>query len=431
VKSTIGPATDTSATSPLGLLIASVMGKTSDVWDVAATAYIGTSRADAQGAQLDAIGALFGSRRLAATPSSVFCSCSFTAAGTYPAGSLVGYVAAQASQSAANAASVVVPAVHPANGLPVSVSNPFTTASTYAPPTLFAAPITGPNFGVALIAANATNPGNVGAFTGQVPVSGWASVVDVAGAVVGTLVETDTAYRLRQVEELGAQGSCNPSAITADVIEALQEAPVPVRALCSVLENVNDYVDANGQRPHSVQVVVYDGPQPNTTQNNPIIGQAIWNNKPSGIPLVGNTTVSIVDALGVTRTVPFSRAVLRPTYLVVNAQIASTANAAAVETAIVTAITTATQGGQFIAYGQTVQASGAQAFTPGTDVVPAVFGGIAQAQASVVQVTSVFAGFSPNPTSSAPLKIGPLQCAALASGSQGTGVVVNLSVFTP
>ena len=44
---------------------------------------------------------------------------------------------------------------------------------------------------------------------------------------VGAAVEQDTPYRIRQQSELGAQGSCNLSAIAVDIIEALAGAPTP------------------------------------------------------------------------------------------------------------------------------------------------------------------------------------------------------------
>jgi hypothetical protein len=62
---------------------------------------------------------------------------------------------------------------------------------------------------------------------------------------------------------------------------------------------------------------------------------------------------------------------------------------------------------------------------PGVDVVPDAFRGIAQAQAGVVQVTSVLAGFTPNPTQGSVLETPRGSIAVVVN------VVCNLSVFVP
>ncbi len=429
---TIANDLDVSPVVPLGRVIATDAENNAELWQAGAVGYNATNRGAAEGAQLDNIGALFGCPRQKATYSSVWCSCVFTAAGTYAAGALVGYIDGLSSQQASNQSAIVVPSINPGNGLPVSVGNPYVTGSSYAPATLFVAPMFGSTFGNALISANALNPGLVGAFTGQVPITGWASVVDTSTASVGALVEQDGPYRLRQVEDLGAQGSCTLDAIRVDIIEALQEAPSPVNAACTVYENTSDFIDANRLPPHSYQVVVFDGIQPNTAQNDPIIGQAIWSNKVPGLRPQGSTAVTVLDSQGVSRTVLFMRPVPVPAFLVFNVTIASTADPAQVTAAIVDAVTAASQGQQFTVYGtQVVPNPGAPStLNPGVDVVAQPFQGIAQAQAGVVQVTSVFVGKAPHPIATT-LRISPLQVAQIASGSLGTGMVVNVSVFQP
>ena len=429
ILGSISNSLDVSPVAPLGQLIAIDANQDAQLWELAAVAYNSTNRGAAEGALLDNIGTLTGTPRLPATYSTVYCSCTFTASGTYAAGSLVGFISGISSQTASNLNSVVVPTNNPLNGNVVSLSNPYVTGSSYAAATLFQAPLTGPNFGNALVGANSGNPGNIGAFTGQIPVAGWSAVVDLSTPTIGTNVELDTPYRIRQQQDLGAQGSCNLSAIAVDIVEALQAAPSPVVASCNVYENVFDYIDSNGLLPHSYQVVVYDGLNPNTVQDNPIIGQAIWNNKPAGLRSYGSTNVTVTDSQGVQRTVSFTRPTQEQIYLTVNATISANANLAQVQSLIEVAIIAASQGAQFVAYGATVQPVPGAPTTllPGVDVVPQAFGGVAQAQAGVIQVTSVLVGTTPSPTQSTQLEIARGSVAVLSQAN----LVVNLTVFQP
>jgi hypothetical protein len=268
--------------------------------------------------------------------------------------------------------------------------------------------------------AGATNAAATATFLG---------LADISTAQNGAGVEQDTPYRVRQQQELGAQGSCNLSAISVDVIEALYEAPSPVIASCTPFENTSDYFDANGLPPHSYQVIVYDGQQPNTAQNNPLIGQAIWQNKPAGLRPYGTTVVSVVDSQGVQRQVTFTRPTPVFPYMTVNVSIASGANPAQVVSLIETALVSASQGAAFTAYGTTVQptVNAPTNLLPGTDLVPQAFGGVAQGQAGVIQVLSVFVGFSPNPTQETLLETPRGSIAVL----QPSNIQVNVSVFQP
>lgn len=474
---TINNQLDLSPVEPVGQLAAIVAEQDAEVWEVAQIAYNSTNRGAAEGALLDNIGALIGVPRLPATSSSVWTTCVFSASGTYAVGALVGFIFGLSSQTASNttavtatspvnlpnasvqngnatvlfASVVTLPigaAVHfgsdtvayflaaPVNGSTVAtLTVPYggttnasqTSQNYYSAAVLFQAPVTGPDFGNALIAANALNPGNVGAFTGQVPVAGWFSVVDTSTATIGGPVETDTAYRIRQVEELGAQGSCNPAALAVDIENALLTAPSPVTATATVYENTLAITDPFGMPPNSFQAVVFDGLNPNTPQNNPIIAQQVWNNKPAGIASFGTISATATDSQGNLQTVYFTRPTQQSLYMTVNAQVTATANQAAVTAAIVLALIAASQGEAFNAYGQTVTpAAGAPTtLLPGIDVVPDAFKGIAQAQTGVIDVTSLSAGFVANPIGTGVIRISRQQIAVL------TQVTVNLTVFTP
>lgn len=418
---------DLSPVSPTGQELGIAATETAEVWEVGQVSYNATNRGAAEGAQLDNVGALQGCKRQPATYSQVWTSCTFTAAGTYAKGALVGFIAGLSSQSASNLAAVVVPSTHPANGNPVSNTNPYVTGTTYAPATLFQAPLTGPNFGNALVAANAGNPGNVGAFTGQIPVTGWTALIDLSSPTIGAPIETDTAYRVRQAQQLGAAGSCTLDALRVDVIDALAVAPSPVIASVEVVENASPNALATGQPANSFRVIVFDGTNPNRQQDDPIIAQTIWNNKPAGIPSYGASSAIALDSQGIQRTVYFDRPTQIPLYLILNVQIQATATTAQVVQAITVALFAASQGKAFSAYGATVQpAVGSPVvLLPGTDAVGSAWEGIAQAQAGVVKVTSVLQGTTPVPTSQSDLRATPTQIFVM------TGVVVNCTVFSP
>jgi hypothetical protein len=498
---TIANDLDVSPVVPLGQVVGIDAEKNAELWELAGFAFTSTNPGSAEGFLLDNIGAIRGIPRQPATYSAVWCAIAMTQPGTYPAGALVGYVDGLTGQTAANLAAVVVPATNTYG--PVTATNPYVFGSDYAPAVLFQAPLTGPNFAQALIGANAgfATSGSIGAFAGQLPVTGWASptalsgtasvasgstsvtfsapqtlsrgiplTFDTSGAVYflaaaitastsatltvayagttnatatatflgladlstaqnGAGVEQDTPYRVRQQQELGAQGSCNLAAIAVDVIEALSEAPSTVNASCTPFENTSDYFDANGLPPHSYQVIVYDGQQPNTAQNNPLIGQAIWNNKPAGLRPYGTTQVTVVDSQGVQRTVTFTRPTPVYPYMTVNVTIASGANPAQVKALIDQALVAASQGAQFTVYGMTLvpTVNAPTSLLPGTDVVPQAFSGIAQGQAGVVQVLSVLVGFAPNPTQETVLETPRGSIAVLKQAN----IQVNVSVFVP
>lgn len=420
---------DLSPVEPLGQVLAIAAEKDAEEWELAQVGYNATNRGAAEGAQLDNIGALTGCKRRAATYSTVYCASTFSIPGTYAAGALVGFIvgAGLSGQTAYNLAAVTVPATNP-NGA-VNVGNPYIFGSSYAPAILFTAPLTGPTFGDTLVAANASQPGHVGAFSGQIPVSGWVSLADTKTPTIGSAIEDDTTYRARQVAQLGAQGSCNASAIAVDVINALQAAPSPINASVQVYENYTTVTDAFGLPPNTFQLEVFDGLVPNTAQDDPIIGQQIWNNKPAGISSYGSTSVTVLDSQGNQQTVSFSRPTPLTLYMIVNVDILATASALTVAQLIETAIVNASQGQPFVAYGQTVtpQAGAPTTLLPGVDVVPKAFEGVAQAQAGVVQVTSVLVGFAANPTSLTKLPVGRNSIAVLTQAT----LVVNCSVFVP
>jgi hypothetical protein len=123
--------------------------------------------------------------------------------------------------------------------------------------------------------------------------------------VLGTDLETDKAFRIRQVQELRAQGASTLAAIGARV------RLISGVTGCFVFENDSDSVDAAGLPPHSFEVVVAGG-------DSDEIALAIATYKPVGIATYGTSTVATLDANGFTIDVKFSRPAFLNVYVVIN-----------------------------------------------------------------------------------------------------------------
>lgn len=161
------------------------------------------------------------------------------------------------------------------------------------------------------VVMQATEPGEVRANAGTLteivtPFSGWNSVTNVLDATVGEEDEEDEDLRLRRETELRVQGSSNIDAIEADV------STVDGVVDTASFENDTD-ATVDGLPPHSFEIVVWSGDPAAADEDE--IAQAIWDSKPVGIPAIGNTTGTAVDAAGNERTIAFSYADNAEVYL--------------------------------------------------------------------------------------------------------------------
>ena len=131
---------------------------------------------------------------------------------------------------------------------------------------------------------------------------GWDRVTNPLSSVPGRLRETDAELRARFKDARFDRAT--------NIIEALYSALIVLFGVQNVIiyENDTDTTDDKGLPPHSF-LVLADGGSPLE------IGRAIWQNRPTGITSVGNTSVDIVDAFGYTRTINFSRPVEVPVYI--------------------------------------------------------------------------------------------------------------------
>ena len=131
--------------------------------------------------------------------------------------------------------------------------------------------------------------------------TGVTGVSNPTAAQVGTLAETDSAYRVRAANILGSAGS--------GTFAGLQQALYAVTNVSAVYLFSNDTdVEANGLLPHSILAVVVGGVDQD-------IFNAIFAAKPAGINTNGTDVGTVIDSQGVSHTVAFSRLVDVPIYM--------------------------------------------------------------------------------------------------------------------
>jgi len=107
--------------------------------------------------------------------------------------------------------------------------------------------------------------------------------------------ETDEELRKRFAAAIKGSGSSTASAIIGAVMRVNN-----VKS-CVVVENATNQTDSGGRPAHSFEVYVHA-----PTNADQEIGEAIFDKKPIGVPCVGSTTVTVVDASGQNKTVKFS-----------------------------------------------------------------------------------------------------------------------------
>lgn len=114
---------------------------------------------------------------------------------------------------------------------------------------------------------------------------------------VGRFRETDAEFRLRASQSLAVSGSSTYAAL----FTALSNLPEVSEVV--LLENSSAAV-VEGLPAHSFEAIVNI---PDTAANDTLIANTLWNEKPIGIQSHGTVTVNIVDDIGQSRTLKFSR----------------------------------------------------------------------------------------------------------------------------
>lgn len=126
----------------------------------------------------------------------------------------------------------------------------------------------------------------------SVPIMGWDSVINPVSATTGRLTETD--------EELRERFRNSKFVQSQNILESILDALRNVEGVSDVVvyENDTDTVDPLGIPAHSFLPIVLGGLPSD-------VAQAIWENKPVGIPSVGDTTVQIADSQGILHNISF------------------------------------------------------------------------------------------------------------------------------
>jgi hypothetical protein len=370
---TVDPLLDMGAESFVGQNNAIFADKLADAWATLAVCYDSISRADAEGNQLDNVGALTGSLRLRPKPSFVLCTVAFGQAGTYSAGSLVANVSGLPSTQFANALDISVPAN---DGAGHATIFPFTVTGV-----LFVSEVDGP-----VLAPSGTLN------TISAPVTGWTSITNPLDATPGNLLEEDDDYRVRQEEELAASGSGTVASITADLLEVANVQTA------KVIENTSSTPDpVTGTPGRSMQAIIYDPEGADSDQ----IAQSLLNGKPAGIGYYGsNSSGTATDAKGGTHVVPFTRPAQLLVYLAFTVTFTPDLTGPE-QTAAIAAVKAAA-----VAYG-------VANLSPGVGVKALRLASAADGVAGIDDVTSLALDFVPSPTNTANLPVGALQVAQL------------------
>lgn len=217
----------------------------------------------------------------------------------------------------------------------------------------------------------------------ETPVAGWASATNPTDAELGADVEGDAALRVRRRVELRAQGNSAIEAVRGDV------SHVAGVTACAVFENVTDGT-VDGMPPHSIEVVVSGGVDAD-------IAAAIFASVAGGIRPYGSTSVNVVDSEGTTHAIGFTRPTVIPVYIV--AHVAKDPNTFPLDGE-------AQISAALIAFGLAT-------YSDGVDVVsPRLYGPIAGVL-GVLDISALWIGTAPAPTTGARIAVTTRQVAAL------------------
>lgn len=136
----------------------------------------------------------------------------------------------------------------------------------------------------------------------SVPIPGWDSISNPVAAVTGRLSETDEELRERFRNSKFYQSQN----IIEGILDALRNVAGVTDAI--IYENDTNATDINGVPAHSFMPIVLGGLPSD-------VALAIWNNKPTGIPSVGNTTVQIPDSQGFLHKISYRQPTKVPIYV--------------------------------------------------------------------------------------------------------------------
>lgn len=139
----------------------------------------------------------------------------------------------------------------------------------------------------------------------SIPIAGWDSIINPVAATTGRLQETDPELRERFRNSKFVQST--------NILEALIDALRNVEGVTDVIiyENDTETTSLEGVPQKSFMPIVLGGLPTD-------IGNAIWQNKPTGIRSFGDTTVQIVDSQGFVHNISYKRPTEVPIYISVD-----------------------------------------------------------------------------------------------------------------
>lgn len=483
IWATIDPTLDLSAQSPDGQMLAIFANAAAANWELLQVCYNQYNREDAEGASLDNVGDLTGTPREGASYTQVTCTLTLDPAHapyagwnstTLANGALVANVAGLPAQTFTNPNTITAAQIGPSaavlgctnsaglievqtatatgivTGAPVTISNVLGTTeangnwlATVVDSTHFT--LQGSTFTNAYISGGTASYGGPSSTVvalmqsttiGETPavndntlntittaVTGWVAVNNPgpgSQSQAGTDSELDPAYMLRQVEDLAASGSCNPSATAEALLTFAANLQPPISIAVEVLENPQWYsqvINGFGLPPHTYAVIVYDSTGTLTAAQ---IGQIVYDNKPAGGTSYGSIPVVITDPVLGQQTVYYNVPAPLPLYVTAVITLRPGANAtavyAAIRAALVAAAVAPTPANGEPAPGQLV---------PGGNVYGSQLEAVIASVPGVLDVPTLTFGFGSSPAGTSPLTVNAGQVATILAATVGTNVVLT------
>ena len=135
-----------------------------------------------------------------------------------------------------------------------------------------------------------------GVLTYFVSAGATTTVTNLQRWTTGRPLETDAELRSRFYSSVGGQGKATVNALFAALSSTTGVASAVVE------ENWTGTTNANDLPPKSIECTVKGG-------SDIAVATTIWNTKPAGIELYGNTTTTIVDSQGISQVIKYSRPV--------------------------------------------------------------------------------------------------------------------------